>query len=455
MLLPLALALVTAMALVIVITPLMLATRAVPERLEFDRAVYRDQLRELERDLARGVIGAAEAATARLEIERRLLVADRADRTPARERRALPRLGWMLALVLAGGAGALYLALGAPGVPDFPHDARMAAPDATAGLEKSVADLAQRAAQKPDDVDGWMELGRTEAEIKDWQKAADAYGKAAKLAPDRADIGSAYGETLVLAADGIVTPAAADQFRAVLKSDPKSGIARYYLALGDAQAGKTDAAIAAWQALLAEAPANAPIRTEIERRIAEAAKAAGIAPPAPAAPSAAAAAAPGPTQQQMQDAAKMSPAERDNMVRTMVERLAAQLQTTPNDLDGWKRLARAYSVLGERDKAADAWEHAASLDPKDVEIPLGEVDALLSGNALDQPMPDRVVALLHKVEAMSPDEPEALWYLGLASAQAKKPADATRYWQRLLDKLPADAPERKTVSDALASVKGQ
>jgi cytochrome c-type biogenesis protein CcmH len=403
-------------------------------------------LKELERDVARGVIGAAEAETARLEIERRLLVADRADRGPVREARALPRLGWILALVLAGGAGGLYLALGAPGVPDFPHDSRQAAaPDASAGVQKTAADLERRLAQKPDDADGWADLGRTEADLKDWQKAADAYGKAAKLAPQRGDIGAAYAETLVLAADGIVTPAAADQFRKVLASDPKSGIARYYLALGDAQAGKTDAAIAAWQKLEAEAPANAPIRAEIERRIAEAAKAAGIAPPA----------APGPNAAQIEEAAKMSPAERDNMVRAMVERLATQLQSTPGDLDGWKRLARAYGVLGERDKAADAWEHAATLDPKDVEIPLGEIDALLAGNALDQPMPERVVALLHKVEAMAPDEPEALWYLGLAAAQAKKPDEAARYWQRLLAALPADAPERKTVADALASLKAK
>ena len=314
-------------------------------------------------------------------------------------------------------------------------------------LAKSAADLERRLAQSPGDADGWADLGRTEADLKDWQKAADAYGKAAKLAPARADIGAAYGEMLVLAADGIVTPAAAGQFRKVLTGDPKSGIARYYLALADAQAGKTEDAIAAWQKLLAETPANAPLRAELDRRIAETAKAAGISPPAPAAP--------GPNAEQMQEAAKMSPAERDNMVRAMVERLAARLQTAPNDLDGWKRLARAYGVLGERDKAADAWEHAATLDPKDVEIPLGEIDVLLGGNALDQKLPDRVMTLLHKVEGMSPNEPEALWYLGLAAAQDKKPDEAARYWQRLLTTLPADAPERKTVSDALASVQGK
>ena len=68
-------------------------------------------------------------------------------------------------------------------------------------------------------------------------------------------------------------------------------MARYYLALADAQAGKTDAAIAAWQTLAAEAPDNAPVRAELKRRIDETAQAAGIKPP-PLAPPAASASAP-------------------------------------------------------------------------------------------------------------------------------------------------------------------
>src|SRR5271170_1362776 len=127
MMLPLALALVTAVALIVVIGPLMRAARAAPDRLEFDRAVYRDQLEELERDRARDLIGQAEAETARLEIERRMLVADRADATGPREGRALPLGAALLAVAIAGGAGALYLALGSPGLPDQPHDARVAA----------------------------------------------------------------------------------------------------------------------------------------------------------------------------------------------------------------------------------------------------------------------------------------------------------------------------------------
>jgi cytochrome c-type biogenesis protein CcmH len=155
----------------------------------------------------------------------------------------------------------------------------------------------------------------------------------------------------------------------------------------------------------------------------------------------------------MAAAAKMSPEERQAMIRSMVAGLAKKLQSTPGDVDGWLRLARAYGVLGERDKAADAYERAATLSPKNIEIKLSEVDALLDGNALDQPLPDRVLALLRKVEALSPNEPEALWYLGLAAAQAKKPDAARDYWQRLLAALPADAPERGTVTKALATLK--
>jgi len=453
MLLPLALALVTALVLVIVIGPLVRGGKAAPERGAFDRAVYRDQLRELERDRDRGMIAPAEAATARLEIERRLLATDRAASRPALEARPLPGLAFALALAVAAGAGGIYLVRGAPGVADQPFAGRVIAraPD---DLAKSVADLEKRVAAKPDDVDGWSALGRAAADLRDYQKSAEAYRHARDLAPERGDVAASYGEVLVMGADGIVTPAAREVFATLAARDPGNGFARYYLALADAQAGKTDAAIASWQKLAAEMPANAPIRAELERRIADAAKSAGIAAP-PLAAAAPSAAAPGPDAAQMAAAATMPPEQRQAMIAGMVEKLAAQLQAAPNDRDGWLRLGRAYGVMGERDKAADAFDRAAALDPKNVEIPLQAVDALLSDQALEAPLSARVLALLHRIEALSPDEPEALWYLGLAAAQAHDPATAAGYWRRLLAALPADAPERKTVTAALDALKGK
>ncbi|HUK58554.1 MAG TPA: c-type cytochrome biogenesis protein CcmI [Stellaceae bacterium] len=457
MLLPLALALVTAMALVVVIAPLMKGLGVGPPRLDFDRAVYRDQLGELERDRARGLIGEREAEISRIEIERRLLTADRADRAPPREGRALPIAAAIVALVLAAGAGGLYAFLGSPGVPDEPASSRVAAgTGATDDLEKAAQSLEDKVRANPNDTESWAALARAEANLRDWQKSVDAYTHAVTLAPERSDLVAALGEAETFAADGVVTPKAAADFKKALAGDPTDGVARYYLALADAQAGKTDAAIAAWQKMAAESPADAPVRAELKRRIDETAKEAGIAPPPLAPPAAAAAetkAPPGPDAGQMAAAANMTPEARQQMIRGMVDKLAADLKAKPDDRDGWVRLARSYSVLGERDKSADAYEQAAKLDPKNVDIKLGEVDALLDGNALEQPIPPRVVTLLHDVEAQSPQEPEVLWYLGLAAAQAKAPDQAASYWNRLLAALPQDAPERKTVAAALAALK--
>ncbi|MGH7116263.1 MAG: tetratricopeptide repeat protein, partial [Stellaceae bacterium] len=154
-------------------------------------------------------------------------------------------------------------------------------------------------------------------------------------------------------------------------------------------------------------------------------------------------------------AAKLSPDQRATMIKAMVARLASELQSSPNDLAGWLRLARAYGVMGDRDKAADAYDHAAALDPKNADIPRQEVDVLLAGQPLQTPLSPRVVALLQRIQALSPDDPETLWYLGLAAAQAHQPDQATRYWQRLLAALPAAAPERKTVTAALDALKGK
>ena len=89
-------------------------------------------------------------------------------------------------------------------------------------------------------------------------------------------------------------------------------------------------------------------------------------------------ASPGPTEDQMAPAAKLPQAQRDEMIRGMVAQLAARLQSQPDDIDGWLRLGRSYSVMQERDKAVDAYERAAHLRPDDVGIKLLVFDALLS-----------------------------------------------------------------------------
>jgi len=457
MLIWLTFAVLAAMVVGLAIWPLAAARGNAALRATYDGAVYRDQLAEIARDVERGLLTSTEAASARLEIERRLLAsageADRGARPGAGP--SAPRLVLTIALavLIPLGSVGIYLLHGAPRIPDQPYEARAAerAPSKSNGapdLERTVAALEERLKANPADAEGWLLLARTQAARRHWQESAAAYEKAPSLTKQRPDVAAAYAEMLVMAADGIVTPAARDALATTLVLDPKNPSARYYLALAEAQGGNVQGAIDAWQTLLAEAPADAPWGPMVRERIADTAKAAGL--PAPAPP--AAQASPEPNADDVAAAAQLSPEQRDEMVRGMVERLAARLKETPDDLQGWLRLGRAYEVLNESEKAADAYGHAAKLKPEDPAILTQEVDALMADRKPTEPIPETAVAVLKHLEALDADEPRALWYLGLAAAQAHEIDEARAYWQRLLAVLPPDSAEHKTVSDALAAL---
>ena len=432
-------------------------------RMRFDRAVYRDQLAEIERDRARGVLSEEESAAARLEVERRLLATATAVQTPARPAGAPTGAHWLLAAVLTVlvpvGALGIYLLHGAPALPDQPYWAR-AAERALVGskggggvdLEQAAAALQAKLKDNPGNGDGWFLLARTEAALGHWQRSAAAYHQALALTQQRPDIAAAYGEMLVLAADGVVTPAAHDAFAAALAREPKNPSARFYMGLALAQGGDPQGAIAAWQQLLADAPADAPYASLVRERMAATAKAAGLPVPASAG---GAAPAPGPSADDIAAAGAMTPEQRAQMIQGMVDRLAERLKDQPDDLQGWLRLARAYGVLDQNDKAADALAHAATLKPDDAEILGQEVEALMAHHKPSDRIPEATRTLLEKLEALDANDPRALWYLGLAAAQDKKFDEAKSYWQRLLDQLPADSDEHKMVAAALAALQGK
>ena len=263
------------------------------------------------------------------------------------------------------------------------------------------------------------------------------------------------------------------------------------------QAGEPRKAIDGWQALLAALPANSPLRPQLGQRIAQAAQQAGIAVPElaegkPAAPGSGTnasgpnssgpnasgpnasgpnasgpnasgsnaggpngGAAGGPDAKAVADAAKMTPEQRQAMIQGMVSALAAQQAADPSNLDGWLRLGRAYAVLHEPDKAADAYDKATALKPDDVSIQLQEVRALLSDHAPTDRLPPRVLTLLKHVEATHPDEPLVLWYLGMAAVQDAHPDQARQYWSTLLTKIPPGSEDARMIQSALDTLSRQ
>jgi cytochrome c-type biogenesis protein CcmH len=454
MLLGVVLAVITIAVVAAVVLPLLKGSAPPPERRRYDSAVYRDQLRELARDEARGLVTAHDAAGARLEIERRLLAADAAREAAPAATASSPRLAVALALLLPAAAALLYLGLGAPGVPDQPFAAREDERAAKAASGRS--DAAQRAAlerrvkEAPEDGAAWLALAQLETAAGDWQKAEAAFRQALRLDSAGADVAAQYGEMLVAAAEGVVTPDARNLLAQALARDPANKGARYYLGLAEAQAGNAAGAIAAWQKLAAEEPADSPIRADLAERIAAVARGAGLPAPPLAAP------APGPSAEQTAAAERMSPEERQKMIRGMVDGLAQKLAANPDDAEGWLRLGRAYGVLGERDKAVDAYDRAARLKPGDAGILVAEAEALLPEHRRPEtPLPDRALLLLKRAEALDPRQPAALWYLGLAAVQQRDFAAATGYWQRLLAVLPPEAPQHRAVAEAIEAIKGK
>ncbi len=470
----LTLALLTGGVLAIVIAPLFKLRAPPPSRASYDRAIYRDQLKELDRDVARGLVSEQQATGARIEIERRLLTAGEAGATVARS--GNPKLAATAVAALVTLASiALYVTLGSPGVGDQPLALRTtdrAADRATAGasqmtLDEAATRLEEKLKQDPGNGDNWLLLARTYSTTQRWADAARAYQKAVELSNTNPDVLAAYGEMVVLASNRIVTPQAKNAFSQVLTQDPKNAVAHYYLGLADAQAGNTAAALKTWQQLAAESPADAPWMPSLRQQIADAARSSGVAVPeikaAPAGPAAPPAMPPpaqsvggaaprGPNQEQIAAAAGMNADDRTAMIKGMVANLASRLQENPSDLEGWMRLGRAYQVLGDPAKSADAYAHAASLKPGDTALLLEQADALTAAQQPNTRVSPEVVAVLQKVVVIDPKQPKALWLLGLAESEAGHPDKAAGYWRDLLAQLPPNSEDYRTVSDALKVV---
>lgn len=319
-------------------------------------AVYRDQLEEIGRDRASGLIGAPEAEAARVEVSRRILAAADAqgDPSPLTEKPPLWRrraVALIALIALPAGAASLYLALGSPQLSNTLVAARPDAPLEQRSIENLVAQVESHLERNPDDGRGWEVLAPVYLRIGRFDDAVKARRNVLRLLGTSAVREADLGEALTAAAGGIVTADAKGAFERAAAIDPADIRIAFYRGLAAEQDGKKSDAVRIWAELLARVPADAPYRELIVSSLARL-------DPKPDAP--------GPTAEDMAAAQNLSPEERVNMVRGMVERLAERLKNEGSDLDGWRRLVRAYMVLGDADNAksaAAAARKALSSDP--------------------------------------------------------------------------------------------
>jgi cytochrome c-type biogenesis protein CcmH len=361
MLLWVAFAILTTAVLAFVLAPLVRPVREQAEAVvpgSNALAVYRDQLRELEAEHARGLIGAAEVDAARLEISRRILAAaspQSADTAAAAPRVLLESRHATLALIAAIAvpvfAIGLYGVYGAPSA--IPTPQQIAAIHDQAAIAELVAKVETRLRAAPGDGKGWEVIAPVYLRQGRFREAADAYGKAARLLGESSVLLSGLAEASMLAAGGAVTDEARVAFEKLVKLEPDRVAPRFWLAMAKEQSGEYDTALSDYTALLAAAPAEANYRAPLEQRIREltsliAARDSGPAAGPPAGPSAADIAA----------ASKLDPAQRTQMVAQMVDGLAQRLKSNGGDLPGWLRLVRAYTVLDRKEDARAALAEA-------------------------------------------------------------------------------------------------
>ncbi len=447
---------VTAGVLVALLVPLFRQYRPSPSRARRALAIYRDQLAELQREIDAERLLATEAKLAETEIQRKMLAsADAAN--PAETTAAAPARGWtapaallLIATVVPIGAFAVYLLVGSPGVPSYPFDPARAAAEAharqqVAEMTALVDKLAQRLKQEPNSLEGWGLLARSYRALHRSSEAAQAYERAYALSGNDVRYAGDYGEALILAADGQVTTSAQALFEQVMKADASEPRARFYLGLAKAQAGEAREALAMWRSLEVDSPPDAAWLPAVRDLIASVAAQASIDPASvPATSTAPISQTAGPTADDAAAAQSMSPADRQKMIRDMVDGLAQRLAANPDDLEGWKRLGKSYLVLNEPAKAQQAYARAVAMAPTDAELLAAYANAtLMAPGPID--IPPQSIEALREVLKTDASNATALWFVGLAEAQANHAQEAAPLWKRLQSQLQPETPAYRAV----------
>lgn len=368
------------------------AQRDIPSRAASDMDVYRAQLAEVDRDVARGVIAKADAERVHAEVARRLIAADKAQKSETRNKSTAPA-GIAAAIILIGVLGSVgaYFWLGAPGYSDMGLKDRIAfaeevrtnrprqqaaeaslpaftdPPEMDARYKSLMAQLRSTVAERPDDLQGHTLLAQQERRLGNFIAAKAAQQRVLALkaeavtAQDLADL----GELQVLAAGGYVSPEAETSLRAALVQDAGNSVARYYLGLMLVQTGRPDQAFRIWDALLRAGPEDAPWIPPIVAQIEDLAQLAGVkyALPDIGNPQR------GPTAADIENAEQLTPAERMEMIGSMVVGLSERLATEGGPARDWARLISSLGVLGD-------WQRAAAIHANAVEVFADDAGAL-------------------------------------------------------------------------------
>lgn len=278
-------ALFVVIALAFVLPPLLQTESEDTEvgRKEANIAVYRDQINELEADMQNGIISKEQYQQERDELERRLLedVSTSSETPAAKSKQPVTNKGLVYAVALGIPLIAVpfYLQVGnrqaimrAPGSMQRPSAPPMIGNQQRSRqqIEESVAALAKRLEQNPNDADGWIMLANSYTSLERYSEAGAAYEKATALKPNDADLLAEHAFVLAMGNNRKLDGRPTELLDRALKIDPENPKVLQLAGGAAYEAGKYDVAIKYWEKLLAKVPPESDLGQMVAQRITDA-----------------------------------------------------------------------------------------------------------------------------------------------------------------------------------------
>lgn len=464
-------ALLAVIAVAALVRPLLKQPIEVASRAAYDRTIFEDQLKEVDRDVERGVLTPAEAEAARIEIQRRILGAAKLPEATLNTTGPVMRKTTIAAVGIAVPvfAALIYFSVGSP----FGARTPTADEPGMAEINQMVDGLAAKVKENPKDADGVGMLARSYLQLGRYDDAVAQFKQLTVLAPGGVNF-AAYGEALAIANKNKVTKDSHDAFVKALVLDRGEPRARFYLGMEQLDKNEAKNAIAIWRDLLKEAPEGANWGVMVKEQLDSAAANAGVevASIAPkhalelvpqdelslakvqtaGTPGALANALPA----QNTDPSKDNglPKEMQEQVNGMVASLAERLAKEPGDYNGWLMLGRSYTVLKNLKGAKDAYDKAIGLKPLEVEPRLQYLAAVMTTVDPTDPGPlsKGVVDAADSVLKVNPNQAEALYVSGLARVKLGDGPGARKFWTQAMQHLPPNSPLKPSLEQHLKSL---
>ncbi len=426
------------------------------KRKELNIELFKQKQTQIEQDFALGLIDSESLKQAQNEIEHSLLqdVSD-ADETPLQQldSRAAKKLGVSIALFVSVVSVVIYLWLKpdnlqqivmAEQIPQqqMPH-AQGQAPD----IASMVKSLEQKLLANPDNLQGWMMLGRSYAVTKNYDKAVNAYARAVELDQSQnSDLIIDYGEALMQTGQSLNYQRAHELFQQLLKREPDNADALWFIGFLDYQAGNKDKVIERWSKLLTMLPPESEEAKVVNNYLAQvkaqttSGRTADIATatlPETAAP-------PETPEQSSSIAAVNKPPgssapmfenkeSEQAFINSMIARVEQRVKDNPEDIKSWKMLGKSYAVQKRYADSANAYARAVALDSNDVQLLMNYTDAVMDSGDIEQINSARQV--FTQLIKTNPGNADALFLSGSLARAAGDQEAARQLWTQLLTML--------------------